>query len=989
MPARVDERIRGTPLNFRSGSPCGGSVSLGLRVSTVGTEPTGVAGSALLGRDEELEWLSGLLERTAAGQGLPLILSGPAGIGKTTLLQELGRLAGRGGVSVLTARGGELEQDLPFGVVRQLFEPRLATAGSSDHVLLEGAAGLAAAPLGLSDGDGHTGGTPSQENAFAALHGLYWLVANLALSGPLVLAVDDAHWSDLPSARFLAYLAHRIEGMPVLLALARRPVEPAHADPLAAIEREAVAEHLEVAPLGEGAISALLRQDRGEQADQRIVDACAAATRGNPLLVRGFARSLDTAPGASADGEDVAEVVTDAAIARSVMARVRASGPGGLEIARAAAVLGGRATHFAIARMLDLSESELLPVAEHLAREDIFSSELPFQFAHPITRSVVYREMPAGTRAHLHSHAAEVLSASGAKPEEIASHLLLVPPAGNEDVVERLRAASLEALAGGASEAAVRYLERALAEPPPPGLLPQVTFELGDARSRVDHRDGTDEMQAAFREAESPELRAQIALRLAVSLANLDDPATAIDLVSEALNGVDRTSELGRRLEAELITLGLDFAPAAKDAVARMERVATEVDESSAAHRIVLANIAFAGAITGRLDRHAVRETARAALGGEQVHDQASEWTINYACLALMYADEPDEALAAADAAIADARSRGMRARTMSLLCPRSHIAFRRGLLRDAEADALAAMELAGRQLDGSAGAEEEGAREDFPTTITMLGAPVLEREGPEAALRLLRAHAMDGDLPDQLTANLTLVIRGRAKRLAGDHEGALADLTLAGERTQRAGIGSPMGLPWRSESALALAALERGQEAKELVESELEIAERFGAESSVGVSLRALAAVDPANALVHGERAVQALGRSPARYELAQALIEYGMAVRRAGRRSEASDVLRQGLDLAVRCGGEVQAARAREELALAGVRPRRDFLTGVDSLTPGELRVASMATEGLTNRQIAEALFLTMKTVETHLSHVYAKLEISSRKELPAAMG
>ena len=140
-----------------------------------------------------------------------------------------------------------------------------------------------------------------------------------------------------------------------------------------------------------------------------------------------------------------------------------------------------------------------------------------------------------------------------------------------------------------------------------------------------------------------------------------------------------------------------------------------------------------------------------------------------------------------------------------------------------------------------------------------------------------------------------------------------------------------------------------------------------------------------PRPALPLLREAIDALEKTPASLELAKALIEYGAALRRAGKRVEARNHLRRGLELAHRAGARPLAVRAREELVAAGGRPRKPVFTGIDALTASELRVARMAATGATNRDIAQRLFVTQKTIETHLRHVFEKLNISRREELP----
>jgi DNA-binding CsgD family transcriptional regulator len=190
----------------------------------------------------------------------------------------------------------------------------------------------------------------------------------------------------------------------------------------------------------------------------------------------------------------------------------------------------------------------------------------------------------------------------------------------------------------------------------------------------------------------------------------------------------------------------------------------------------------------------------------------------------------------------------------------------------------------------------------------------------------------------------------------------------------------------WRSSAALALLQTGLGERARELADEELEIARAFGRPYPLGVALRVAAVVRRDEALLL--EAVEVLRDSPARLEYAKALCELGALRRRMGRRTEARDPLLRALDLASRCGARPVAERARSELVAVGARPRRDRLAGRHALTAAELRVARLAAEGRTNRDIAQALFLTLRTVETHLTSTYRKLDIASRTQLAGAL-
>ena len=194
---------------------------------------------------------------------------------------------------------------------------------------------------------------------------------------------------------------------------------------------------------------------------------------------------------------------------------------------------------------------------------------------------------------------------------------------------------------------------------------------------------------------------------------------------------------------------------------------------------------------------------------------------------------------------------------------------------------------------------------------------------------------------------------------------------------------------PWRAEAALVHAALGNTEEARRLADEQLELARAFGRPRTLGISLRACGLVEGGEAgLELLAEAVKTLERSQSPLELARALSDYGAALRRAGRRVQARTELERALDLAHRLGARRIANQARAELIAAGAKPRRDAITGRDALTAGELRVARLAADGLTNREIAQALFITTKTAKAHLSRVYRKLEITRRGQLAGAL-
>ena len=295
----------------------------------------------LLERQGELARIDRLLAAARAGRGGILVITGPAGIGKTVLVTEAGERASRAGMRVLAGRGGELEGGFSFGVARQLFEPLLADAAPADEAaLLAGAArqGL----IALGDEAGPAPSAAVSERLFTVVHGLYWLVVNASAEGPVLVVVDDLHWADQASLRFLLYLAGRLAGLPVALVLSWRAAQPgAGEDPLARLEQIAADGVASLAPLSPRAVRALLTEEFGTAPAERFAAACAAVTGGNPFLLRELAESL-RADGVG-PGDEAADQVAGLgprSVARAVALRVARLGPAAGELARAAAILG-------------------------------------------------------------------------------------------------------------------------------------------------------------------------------------------------------------------------------------------------------------------------------------------------------------------------------------------------------------------------------------------------------------------------------------------------------------------------------------------------------------------------------------------------------------------------------------------------------------------------------------------------------------------------
>ena len=932
----------------------------------------------LLERDAELARGAELLGEAAAGDGRLLVIEGPAGIGKSVLLDAICTAALAKGFLPLRARAGEIEREFPYGVVRQLFEAELRGRSAGDrNTLLAGAAELAAPVVAPEAGAERPSADP-----FGVVHGLYWLTANLADERPLVIAVDDVQWSDAVSQRFLAHLGRRLEGLPLLVAVCIRTGEPV-GDELLTSEMttgpDATLFH--PAPLSQEAVGQLVAERLGAEPDPGFAAACTEVTGGTPFLVGELVTELG-AREIRPDRESSALVreVVPKAVARSILARLRRLAAPAIEVARAVAVLGGDARLHRAATLADVSEADAVDTVERLVAASIFRSGLPLDFAHPVIREAVYSDMSSASRAAAHARAADLLAGEGAEVDAVAGHLLLSEPAARSENVEHLRRAATHALDRGAPDNAAIYLRRALEEG---GLSENVhaecLLELGHVERHVTPRDAIEHFQQAHKIATEPSQRVRAVYELADTVMMRPRQEDVVPLIDAAITEAEQLDpEVAIRLEALRFQQSMFDQRLLPSTVERLPKLRANIRGDSRGGRLTALVLASAGAATGR-PAEEIEQLVRTGMpGGALPPDEPPDsWVMVPMFNALVGLEALDDGLRAADALADLARERGSTVGINVALGGRCWMNSRRGDLVAVEADLRAILALAEQHDFAIYGA---GAAR-WLAIDAMIERPDLADEA-ETCLELDFAPETEG----LYLRVMLLEMRGRIRLAAGDSAGAIEDLRQCALLPEA--LGNPNDLGWRPALALALAPTDP-DEALELARAELQHAERFTKPPAIGRALRVLGMVERGEkGLAHLMRAVEVLDGSPARLELARALVELGAAQRRAGQRADAREPLRRGLDLAHRCGATRLEQRARDELAATGARPRRAVLTGRDALTATEQRIAQMAADGMSNREIAQALFVTSKTVENHLGRVYPKLGINSRKQLAGAL-
>lgn len=931
--------------------------------------------SALLEREDDLAGIDSALAEAIAGTGGVLLIEGPAGIGKTVLLDHLRRRAVAQKFTVLTARGGELERGFGFGVVRQLLETTLVGADTAQRAgLLAGAARLAEPVFTEVSAAEETG-----DVAFATLHGLYWLVANMTERGALVLAVDDAHWADEPSLRFLLHLAHRLAGLPVVLALTVRSGSDRHRDDLGSLMLEARPPIVRPRPLGGGAVARLVRAGLGEDASSELCRACAEATGGNPFLLSELLGEFrrNARPANMIDPHEVNRLAPER-IASAVLLRVSRLDPQAPALARAAAVLGQQARLSFCAQLAGLDTRVAARLAAGLVDLAVLLNGEPFRFVHPVVRTAIYNDLTAAERAELHGQAARLLSDNRAEPAAIAVHLLATPPTGDRDVAAMLREAARAALVGGAPDTAAVYLRRALDEPPDPSDRPAVLFELGNAEHETGDPVANGHLQEAGETATDPLLRA----RAFTALAWTTHPNSRLqrkqlplyEWAAEEVREHDR--ELAMQLDAArlgALMLNPDLPVIFEDEADRFADLPA-LTAGECLLRSFVARRALEGgpvSVAGDLAEEAAANPALVSQGGHPL------WRTNIT-FCLVEAERYEVAEHILSRATRHAERNGSAQWLARALWLRGLARHRRGDLRAAESDARAAVDILGPQAD----------HDRTPGLVVVIDA-LADQGRVDEGEALLLERDMDGELMPTLFSVLPLLARGRLRAAAGDNIRARTDLeqALHWMRTSRGMF------PWLCDGYVALVPVlrELGDEeaARAAVEQAIHGATVAQSRRRLGGALRVAGLLEGGKAgLDLLRQAADTLADSPSLLWRAEAFVDLGAALRRNGQAVTARPVLRDGMELAHRCGATPLADRAEEELRAAGGRPRRRAGVGAGALTASERRVAELAAVGASNKEIAQSLFVTLRTVEMHLSNAYSKLEIRSRHELAAAL-
>jgi DNA-binding CsgD family transcriptional regulator len=862
-------------------------------------------------------------------------------------------LASESGTQVHSAAGRRRESQLPFGVVLQLLESRVdgTDSDSSGRWLAE---------------------LTQSEASLKQLHSLYRFYVQRAAASPLSLVVDDVDLADEASLAFLLYLTERLVELPVAVILAAGTLSPRRVPrELHDIALHPLTKRWRLDPLSRSGTARWLGKAWLPGTVDELAEEFHHESKGNPFLLDSLATAL-VARDEELYDTDVRELaprqIADWAIAQA--AELDSHAP---DLLTAVAVMGEHCElrHAALlagvdaetgAELVDtLSEIGLLVGGDHVS------------FAHPVVGAAIAAALAPGARGLSNLRAANMLAAEDASPERVAKHLLLATRTKSRWVVDALLMAAQVARARAAPSDAVRYLRRALEEPPPPpDQRVQVVVELGRAEAMAGEPRAAARLRRAAEQLKQAPEQPSAALAAGRTLLALGRLQQALAVFERALADIrDPDSDLVARLRAGQATaVWMIELPYGDRRQAPDPSTAGDTPAGRAFVALQAIEAAIRGAPCLKVKALAERALAQGALLEDETADGISYYL---AAGALAYAEDLNGAEIALTAAHDEARARGSVLGLGNAWHTRAGVVLSRGRLVDAAAEARRALAVERRGWQFGLG----GARVVLATTL-------MERGDFDGASRQLDAAGKAAGEVDPFGLNL-LLARGRLRLLRGEAREGLEDFLACGRLADQAAATNPSVAPWRTYAGLALAALGDSREAERLLDAELTLAHEFGAPGPVGRALWAMGSIrEPKRAQEALEAAVETLQYSQATLDRARALIDFGAALRRSGRRRAARKPLMEGLELADRCGAVALSERALSEIRLVGARPRRTALHGREALTAREYEVASLAAEGLSNRKIAERLFVTKKTVEWHLSHSYRKLGVRSRREL-----
>ena len=934
----------------------------------------------ILERDEQLAALERVVESVRAGRGALTLIEAAAGLGKSTLLGALAQRAALLGLAgrVLSARCWHSERTLTFGLVRQFYEPVLVGREPHDREhLLSGAAQLAADLFAVPEQHA----SASEITQDGMLHGLFWLTLNLAGEGPLLLLVDDAHWIDGASARFLLYLAHRLEDLPVGIVLSRRPPEPGTVDLIDEISEGHDVEKLSLDPLSPQAVLELLeRHLSGHQVAPSFAAAAHRAAGGNPFFTRALISAIQSErldPN-QANAGAIAALRPDA-IRHKVLALISRLGSDASSCASAAALWGDEVSLARVASLSGLPLDRVARSADRLAAAGIFDGASPIVFSHSLVRTVVYEQIPAAQRGRGHLRAAEILHSEYAEPEQVAAQLLPACRADEPWALGALVAAASRAQAKENPQAAIGFLERALDEVASPAVRAELWLKLASAQAHAGHPDAETSAIRALELLEAPPSRAQGLQVLGNIRYSRGDRRGAAHAFEQALELLppEADDRLARDLRAGYFSAASLDPGLAGRAQQHVEALLTRPSGGeTAAERGALAAIAVHLASTGAPCGPTIELAHRAWGDGALLAEEGPDgWAWSLVTAALGWNDAFSDSLAISGAVMLEAQRRGSRM-AFATANYTALISYHLGRLDEARAYGDAVFDAM----------QEDGWRAYLGAAAACQARIIADQGELDEAQAVLMSVGVPEESADRAA---WLGAQGHLQLLQGRPSEALEALLAAGTVLDRMAFVNPLLVPWRTDAALAAHRLGDEQLVQRLLGEAIEIVERSEVPSHRAQVLRTRAAViAPQQAVALLESARELLAGGEATLERLRCTADLGRVLRRLGQRKLACDILTDARQLAHTHGARRIEHEVTRELDVLGAPRARLRFSGADALTARERRIVEMAASGRSNREIAQMLFVTPRTVEQHLYNSYKKLGVNSRTQLAQAL-
>ncbi|MET8701403.1 AAA family ATPase [Kitasatospora sp. NPDC004723] len=917
----------------------------------------------LIERERELSVLTRLVRGCINGAGGVAVVTGAVASGKTALLQRLAKHAVANGAVFLSATGWRAERTLPLGLVRQLLYGVDVPDGGVELVqaLLDGtlAATLYEADNGFESGS---------ESAWAgtalpasALHGLCKVFLNLTERSPVVIAVDDAHHADLASLSFLRYLVRRLTTARILVVFTQSSrLKFGRTTLQTEFLRQFSSTSLHLGPLSPRGVADLLADYLDNHVAQRLAADCHQVSGGNPLIVRALAEDYRAFARRTPD-----QCVFGDVFSRAVTACLLRSESSMRQAAKALAILGEHATRQALEEMLELSGEATADIVNALGDVGLLEDGW---FRHEGIRAAILNAMPHEEYAAQHTRAAKALHNLGAPARDIGRHLIAAEGPEAPWHLRTLRQAADEALCEGDVNFAIRCLRMAY------GLCTDLRQRAGirSALLRAEWR--VNPLAVARHLPELTEAGRQGLLNrrdtncLAGHYLWHGQPEQALEILDASAANCGTPSPRSARLLASQVFPGLAFGwseapdPAADQGL--YFRVAS----------------ALATVLTGGDDScvAAAVDTAEEALQSCRLDDDTLTVVVT-ALTTLVYAKGMDRAAFWSCQLVNEAARRRAPMWQALLAAVQSVIHTRRGSFPEAEECARTALTLVP--------APAWGVVVGVPIAGALL-ATVAQGRIDDAACYVAMT------VPEAMfrTASGLHYLEARAHYYLATNRvhAALGDFQRCGELMESWGIDVPTVVPWRVGAAATYLRLGRTREARELLDDQLT---RLGPRHvrTRGMSLRLLAAIrsEPADRLPLVTEAVEQLRNCDDKYEQMLAVADLSRVHRMLGENGLARLQARRAHRLAEQCGVALPADKLFAEsagLLAHGLLPQRYHeVAPVNELSDAERRVAALAVHGHTNRQIADKLFITVSTVEQHLTRVYRKLRVARRSDLP----